>query len=386
MNKIYYEKFIIFLEELSRNYQISDKKMLYFKNYYGVEINVSLSLQEIGDESNISKERVRQSIEDVKQFCRIYIDNDGLWFKSYLIKLNNIIYKKLPSEKERLIYHLFEETHCSKWVLFQDEIFGIKSKLSFSKNNGYIFVFNEGYESIKLSSFKEKQALKLGYEIKDKKIFHLSEVKKTELDFLYEERFIKKIDLVSIILSKMRKDIIKNGSLHTDNFIKNRWSDIEKFSTVKKITYKNKNNFIFDIINTEKDFIVINNKWIFSKTLGRNVMIRNIYKILSIYRKMDLNKMRKILLLKTNIEFLPPINVLKNIISQKEDLFIVNNNIKIKDLNKDIYVTQNEQEIFNRIKENGMKSIYISSYDPLWSVANQSVLFKKNNNGKISLF
>ena len=89
MNKVYYERFIIFLENVKEKHNISDKKIKFFKDYYGVDITKSLSLQEIGDNDNITKERVRQSIEDVRKYCRQYIENEGIWFKENLNNLNN---------------------------------------------------------------------------------------------------------------------------------------------------------------------------------------------------------------------------------------------------------------------------------------------------------
>ena len=244
MNKVYYERFIIFLENVKEKHNISDKKIKFFKDYYGVDITKSLSLQEIGDNDNITKERVRQSIEDVRKYCRQYIENEGIWFKENLNNLNNIIYKKLPSEKERLIYSLFEETHCSRWVLFQEEIFGVDSQLLYSKNKGATFIFKKGYQSIKLSPFKEKQALSYGYKIDKNRIIDLSKIKDKDLLFLYEKDFIKSIDLVPILLSQIRKDIIKNGTLHIDSFIKYKWNEIELFSTIGRTTKKNKIDFI----------------------------------------------------------------------------------------------------------------------------------------------
>lgn len=386
MNQIYYDRFIIFLRELSEIYNISDKKIMFLKDYYGIDIKESLSLQGIGDKNNISKERVRQSIEDVKAYCKTYINGEGVWFKNDLSKLNKIIQKTLPAEKERLIYELFKETHCARWVLYQEELFGIDSQLIFSKISGETFIFNKGYQSIKLSAFKQKQAIKHGYEVKNNKIVKLSKLKNKDIKFLSDRNFIEDINLTPILVSKIRKEIIKNGTLHVDKFIENKWKGIEEITTLGNISKKNKTNFVHDIIKTESDFILLENKWVYSKNLGRNVMVRNVYKLLSLYKNMSLNKIKKILLLKTNIEYLPPNNVFKKILSKQEDLDVVREMVRSNNIDINKYITHNEKIIINKMQEQGDDKASISSYDPLWSIANQSILFYKTQDGDFSLF
>lgn len=385
MNQVYYDRFIIFLEELSEIYNISDRKILFLKDYYGIDITESLSLQEIGNKNNISKERVRQSIEDIKHYCRLYINTGGEWFKDDLNKLNKIIHKNLPAEKERLVYNLFTETHCARWVLYQEELFGIDSQLIFSKISGTTFIFSKGYQSIKLSAFKRKQAIKNGYQVKDNKIIKLSSLKNKDIIFLYDQNFIENINLVPLLISKLRKEVIKNGTLHINNFIEYEWGKIEETSTIGKLSKKNKTSFINDIIKTKNDFILLENEWVYSKNLGRNVMMRNIYKLLSLYEIMPLDKIKKILLLKTNIEYLPPNDVLEKILNKQENLSTVNGVVKSNNININKYITNNEQIIIKKMKKNN-NSILISSYDPLWAVANQSILFYKTPYGKFSLF
>ena len=113
--------------------------------------------------------------------------------------------------------------------------------------------------------------------------------------------------------------------------------------------------------------------------------MRNIYKLLSLYESMPLHKIKKILLLKTNIEYLPPNDVLGKILNKQEDLSIVNGVVKSHNININKYITNNEQIIIKEMKENN-NNILISSYDSLWAVANQSILFYKTPDGKFSLF
>jgi predicted DNA-binding protein YlxM (UPF0122 family)/ribosomal protein S8 len=386
MNQIYYDRFIIFLRELSEVYNIAEKKILFLKDYYGIDISQSLSLQEIGNKNKISKERVRQSIEDVKKYCRDYINDLGSWFKGDLEKLNKIIHRNLPAEKERLVYDLFKETHCARWVLHQEELFGVDSQLSFSKMTGTTFVFSKGYQSIKLSTFKKKQALKHGYDIKNDKIVNLSKLKDKDIKFLYKQDFIEEINLSPLLISMLRKEVIKNGTLHIDRFLETKWKKIEEISTISNISKKNKIYFINDIINMDDDFTLLEGKWIYSKNLGRNVMIRNIYKLLSLYEHMPLCKIKKILLIKTDIEYLPPNNVLKKILNNQEHLDIVGSLVKSNNIDANKYITKNEKILISKMREQGGDRISLSSYEPLWAVANQSILFYKTIDGDFSLF
>lgn len=384
MYKIYYKNFIIFLKEVEDSYNISKRKMIFFKNYYGVDVNKFLSLQEIGDENKLSKERVRQSIEDVKRKCISHINEEGRWFKEHLKSLNKIIYRKLPVEKERLIDDIFNTLYCSSWVLYQKDIFGIDQNLIFNKINGKTFIFKEGYQSIKLSPFKEKQALKLNLNVVNNKVVDINKMKKKDISILVDSNLVETINITPLIASLIKKEIIKNGIINIENFIKDNWNYIENITTIGKISNRKKTNLILDIIETEDDIYIINKEWLYSINIGRNVMIRCINKFLSVYKEAHIKQIENILIFKTNIKYLPSSEILLLVLNKQKNIYCKNNIVKINNESRYKYTTNNEEKIIEMIQEKG--EIMLSSYDSLWATANQSILFYKKNNGCFTMY
>lgn len=386
MGNLLYNDIHKFLLEIQEKYNISENKIDFFKAYYGISQSKSLSLQKIGDDNGISKERARQSIDDVRSFCKAYIKEDGDWFINKLNALNTIIIKHLPAEKNRLIKELAEVEDCGRWVVAQKDIFDIDPPFILSKYNKKTFVYQKGFQSQRLTPFKVGMAKSKGYSVESSRIININDIKKSQLEKLYQENYVGDIALANFISSIMKKEIIKNGTLFIDSFDKVMQEEMQKHVKLPNMTRKKRLLLIDDVIFSDSDFIKIDEKWIWNNSLSRNVMLRNTYKILSVYKKINISLLRKIILLKTNVEYLPPVKVIKKIL-EKDNLVTVNQNtLENRSLFYKDFLTENEIKILNRIKASKTKTIEISSYDSLWGVANNSTLFLKKQNSQFSLF
>lgn len=350
------------IEFFKNKYNISDRSIEIVKDYYGIRKEKDNTLEQIGDKYELSKERIRQIIEDVLSVSRKYFYNNKD-FIQYINKINAISHKYGLMREDKFKLKLFEksillsEKESIQWILKQKELFSTRSTINIEKVNKTNFIIPNKYAlGDKIPPYAEKKMIEKGHINKNGKIV-LNKINRSDLSSYLERGSVVNSRPAKKLKTFLIKENVKNGFISKEKFLKKNWKILEKEANLHFFDNNIKLSFIEDVSSSYEDFIALDKDWFYFSSTGRNVFERNAYKTIAALQNIEIKKLKERIMVSTTIEQLPSDDVLfeyfnynKNIDPYIKDnkFFVKNKKLVLDDCLKNI-----ELIMFNILKRNG---------------------------------
>lgn len=381
---------------------IDQKTIDIVKYYWGIEENQNHTLEECGINFNITKEGARQKIAKF-----ISIANNTILHNKHVYNdikyIRDLIKKHTPISESRLKSILFEnkviskEDHSINWIIPVTNLYGRHHHFIKEKINNHIFISHISYIISKNIPSHGLKKMRSDGAIEKGKISLIS-IPRENMDFYIDREWIIVAEPAKMIKSEIIKEIVSNGTIDLHKFVKKAWGSIDKRVIFHNVTIETKEKFIMDVAKACQGYEEIGEDWFWIRGVGRNRLITNIYKVISIHKQINMRDMMSEILYSTDIEYLPPIHSYERMFKDNPDINIKEVKGEIIAINKQVkkeeQLSESEIKLYDIIKETGSirysdlikkaKEMNLSSHQLLVKL-NTSPLFKKKKRGIYSL-